>query len=100
MAQLRIPTDPETGCKSFDPVALQECRQVYYLRQQNDLIRQQNELSDKTEANGNQTVAQQPINQSGFSDYLIGSLIGYSALITILLVYLAIKLKKNKKLWR
>jgi len=98
MAQLRIPTDPETGCKSFDPVALQSCRQAFFLKQQNELIRQQNELSNKAEVGENQTnetVAQQPISQGRFSDYFIGSLISYSIIATVLLIYLIVKLKKR-----
>ena len=41
-ANYQTPMDPETGC-SGEPAVLEACRQAYYLKQQNQILRQGNE---------------------------------------------------------
>jgi len=33
--------DPETGCSSIDEVAFQSCREAYFLKQQNQILQNQ-----------------------------------------------------------
>lgn len=40
-ANLKPQSDSETGCVSFDPLAFQACRQAYFLKQQNQILLQQ-----------------------------------------------------------
>jgi len=39
--------DPETGCVSHDQVAFQSCRQAYFLKQQNQILQNQQQQSNE-----------------------------------------------------
>ena len=39
-------TDPETGCASYDERAFQACREVYFLKQQNEILKNQQSSSN------------------------------------------------------
>ncbi len=45
---LRTIKDPETGCASYDVQAFQECRQAYFLKQQNQILQKNQQTVSNT----------------------------------------------------
>jgi hypothetical protein len=59
-----VNVDKETGCSSSDAQALQACRQAYFLKQQNQILKQQ-----KGQAIVPQTAQTKAVNSPATSDF-------------------------------
>ena len=106
--------DPETGCIAYGRENLEQCKQTYYLKQQNEILSQQQTVSNQQQENlelkaqvetmrqeietlKSQQVVQQPPAQTN-SNLLAASIAGVT--LPNLLIIIAVIVSAAILIWR